>query len=308
MSEGAQNKILSKLTSHEQDVLIAFLSNLKPGAQPNVEVDYDGLATALRLSSRISAHDAWKGVQKKLFGDAKPSLVLGPRSKAKSEALIPKTCTSFTSPVVALWFLSETHKLSIHRDMLLEIPYFEDELDAVSPQETSVRILRFPEHSQTTGEQLVRWLYYKELPEDIHEVSHLEGQDASAANRRVFDSYLLATELGMEDWANHLINLFAAFRPKEIPLFSVFRELHDEIHGSMKHLVMTMCALLVRDHGMRSDTCATVKDFTDKVKVNGEFAVDLIEHMHVLGQRSLEDITKADKCAWHTHVRTEKCS
>ncbi|KIW28298.1 uncharacterized protein PV07_07974 [Cladophialophora immunda] len=306
MREGPGNNTLSKLSSQEQDVLIAFLSNLKPG---NVEVDFDGLAATLGLNTRTAAHEAWAKVQKSLFGNAKPSPVLGPGPIAKSKAVTEKGCTSFASPTVVLVFWQGKYKISFHKDILLESPYFK-KLDCLASDQQNQLEFDFPQYPKFAGEQLVRWLYYEELLYDIHEIAQLKGQDATLARSQIFNAYRLATRLEMEKWANHLTDLFAAFYLEEVRLTAVYHELTvigENVDG-MKRLVMTMAALLVRTHGVHSDTCGTVNALADEVKKDGSFALDLMEHMCILGQRSLEDIMKADKCAWHTHTRTEKCT
>ncbi|OAP58619.1 hypothetical protein AYL99_07709 [Fonsecaea erecta] len=304
MPEGAGNKDLSSLTSHEQDVLIAFLSNLKPD---NVEVDYDGLAATLNLSTRASAHEAWKAVQKKLFGHAKLSSVQGPRPAARPQALGRKTCFSFASPAVVLQF--GKHEKLFHKEALLQIPYFQEKLKNMTSTATAIKRLSFPLFFPESGEMLAKWVYFQELAYDTHEVTQFGKGEASDAACTIFRAYDLAMHLNMEDWANHLIDLLVAIPSDHSWLLACFEEAEshpDHNIEKMELLIVSKLAPLVRTYGLFDDSHEGVKTLANKVSQGGVFAVILVQAL--AGQQSLEEIAKVNKCAWHVHDKTEKCT
>ena len=212
------------------------------------------------------------------------------------------------SPPVVLIFGSAKNKLMIHREVLVQIQYLKDVLENVKP-EGDVIELDYSSFPKEAGNWLALWLYSKELPFSISEIAQLKAGEAVAVSSVMLSTYCLAVKLKMEEWANHLIDLFMAFKPTEIPLTEYWHKLRVAEADTRKldDLVMRLLAAALHEQGWDTYTRATDTELLQSLRNGGDFAEEFAKHLLTHPMNGMKWYKRTSKCHYHIHESSAKC-
>ncbi len=217
------------------------------------------------------------------------------------------TSISFASgPIIVLRSFNGTYETKIHRNLLEGTEdinrALQGAVDSSGMQRVDIK------GTETAIDCLVLWLYFQRLPYEQVEIAQLKRPDAATAGTTIIEAYNLARNLGLEEWSNRLVDLFTAFDSKELPLVKHYEDDIDDYDPAkckMGQLIMTMVAFrLLRAGSMRYES---LKQFLACKKYPASL-LSLIQQVAFLGYKTMGDVLEKDRCVWHEHHITERCS
>ena len=208
------------------------------------------------------------------------------------------------------------YKLTVHTHIVRKIPFFRGCLDAPMV-ESQTRVVRMLEDDPLAVEGLVHWAYTGKLEYDLQQERKKYADDSSM--RRSFTSrsvqlYALAKKCMVEDLQNEVINaIIVAHEHIRCPALPTIEEIIDltEDDDPLRLYAMQRWSEFVhKNHGwvqMKKSNHSHYKDFAAQALENMEFAIDALARFPE-GRRNGKHALAIDKCVWHTHTDTTKCS
>lgn len=216
------------------------------------------------------------------------------------------------SPLILLIFGPTKHELMIHKEVLQQAPILADALEKTKPQNGAIR-LNYPEHLEIVGDWLAHWLYFGQAPYTASDIASLEKVDAARVGVRVILAYNLACQLKMEEWANHLTNIFMVSRPE-----IAFSELYEFLksfktayktgyYDKLGKLILIMMARAIRVTGWEIYTSSVDERLVGFIKKDGDFAVELARYLAEDAGDQWAELRTMNKCLFHVHETSVKC-
>ena len=205
-------------------------------------------------------------------------------------------------------FGRKKHKIFIHRDILLQVQYFAEK-PLAEIKAGDLHEFDFSSFSETAGNWLAHWLYFKKVPYELEGLARSRGAEAADASFEVVEAYLLASHLLMEEWANDLTNAFMKF-PFDIPCIDYYDQIYSADDAGrtceLKDLVLTMLAFSIVSMGLDGYLKKVDPNLEQRVRDGGDFSYDLLECMSRVADLTMEGIKEEDKCSFHVHETSKR--
>ena len=165
------------------------------------------------------------------------------------------------SALVVILFGPKTHKPTMHRDLLLQIPRFAEKFKSIQPtSKEAIPELLFHSFPKSVGDWLAAWLYFKDIPCDASEFVELKGSKAKEVSCKLIDAYCFAQTMGMEEWSNHLVDTLMEFDAYKFPLVIQCRVLRGTRYRNSKLLDLMLATLATSIHCKGWEHCKGIDD------------------------------------------------
>lgn len=216
---------------------------------------------------------------------------------------------SFPTDMVTLKFAgfeNTEYRLVVHKDILCQSPWFARRCEDT----TFDGSISYPEiTSKELGENLVNWLYFNTLPYSQADLAKTHDEGIRIGTE-IVDAYCCAIGVGLEEYANALLDAFCTLAQEDMPWIRYLDRLQhiQPVDEGLRALVMKLLTWSILQVGWDHYIQEVNRELPQMVRKKGQFAESLIKCLADPEARTKLPVQqKKGRCKWHIHHLTKKC-
>ena len=263
----------------------------------------DAVQDVKRLEQELRAELHEFGMKEHAQKSIEPELVLFPLSAYLSSLTVR---SPVYTELVGVYTGSAKNPFMVHEWYINKTPYFAARLESAVP-DGKANTLHLLDDSAEAFQRVLDFAYMGKLTEKL--ISHYgvhNGSELGAETLLGMETYLLGIKLGMEQFANGMIDQLRRSYKRMIPCEKEVKLALRKGNNQLKDLLLRKTAHGISRHGWDVYLNVSSADRGTVFSGNGDWAEQLVKILAKYPNPT-NPVDEADGCQWHVHVHTPKC-